>query len=78
MIVIKLLRQGLHRLPGEIGMTFIVDSFSPGAAGDVAHVRDYRYPQDGRPYCIWSIPADGYEIITESPRSNANETDTQA
>jgi hypothetical protein len=46
---------------GALGMTFVVDGFTDGQAGKVAHVRDYRR----RPFQIWSIPADSYEIVGE-------------
>jgi hypothetical protein len=54
--------RGVDRvLDGALGMTFVVDRFTDGQAGKVAHVRDYRH----RPFQIWSIPADGYEIVGE-------------
>ncbi len=69
MPIIKIARlneRGLNRvLNGRVGMTFIIDGFTSGVAGDVAHVRDYRFfGVLGRDYQIWSIPADGYEIIS--------------
>lgn len=69
MHIAKLKQEGLARvLDGRVGMTFIVDKFTDGVAGKVAHVRDYRWPPEtnmGRPFVIWSIAADGYELITE-------------
>lgn len=47
-------------------MTFPVDKFTIGVLGPVAHVRDYRFrPTEFRAanYQIWSIGADGYEIV---------------
>lgn len=64
-LVIKLTEKGLHRvLNGEVGMTFIVDCFTEALSekGQVAHVRDYRDPEN-REYVIWSIGPDGYEIV---------------
>jgi hypothetical protein len=62
--VVKLTEAGRARvLDGVAGMTFIVDSFTHGQRGPVAHVRDYRYPGDHYPYQIWSIGVIGYEII---------------
>lgn len=63
--VARLTEDGVHRvLNGVTGMTFIVDKFTPGGSlGQVAHVRDYRYPGDHRPFQIWSIAAPGYELL---------------
>ncbi|MER9652499.1 hypothetical protein NKJ26_03140 [Mesorhizobium sp. M0152] len=69
MIVVKLNASGLHRvLDGKIGMTFIVDAFTESlSGGNIAHVRDYRYPQEGRPWQIWNIGPEGYDILTPDP-----------
>ena len=65
-MVIKLLPEGIARvLSGAAGMTFVVDSFTPGQQGQVAHVRDYRYPGAHYPWQIWSIPRPGYEVIDQ-------------
>jgi hypothetical protein len=67
-MIVKLTERGLSRvLNGQVGMTFLVDSMTPGVAGVVLHVRDYRYPRDdnGKPYQTWSITADDYEIIND-------------
>lgn len=63
MTFIKLLAAGIPRvIKGQEGMIFVVDKFTDGISGQIAHVRDYRY--DGfYGYAIWSIPADGYEIF---------------
>jgi hypothetical protein len=61
--------RGVERvLDGALGMTFVVDHFTEGQSGNVAHVRDYRHigmhsltPS----FQMWSIPADGYEIVGE-------------
>lgn len=67
MIIIKINKEGCNRvLNGQIGMTFPVDKFTVGVLGPVAHVRDYRFgPTELRAvnYQIWSIGADGYEIV---------------
>lgn len=65
MVVIKLLKAGCSRVTiPQIGQTFIVDSFTDSPNGKIAHVRDYRYGlMMDRPYQIWSIGPDGYEII---------------
>lgn len=67
MKVAKINAQGVARvLDGKPGMTFVVDCFTDGLRGPVAHVRDYRYPgprNNGEPFQIWSIAADGYELI---------------
>lgn len=67
-VVAKLTEGGVARvLGGSVGMTFVVDHFSPDARGTrLAHVLDYRHMKDGKPQG-WSIPADGYEIVTASP-----------
>lgn len=67
--VAKINEKGLWRAGNSaVGMTFIVDKFTPDQyGGHVAHVRDYRYPGDHFPYQIWSIPADGYDIILPAP-----------
>lgn len=66
MLIAKLKREGLERvLDGRVGMTFPVDSFTPGVRGPVAHVRDYRYFGSHYPYQTWSIGADGYELLAE-------------
>lgn len=51
-------------LDGKPGMVFIVDAFTNGARGPIAHVRDYRYANDSKPFQIWSIGADGYEVVS--------------
>lgn len=62
--VVRLNQRGVNRvLNGSQGMTFIVDNFTPGLQGEVAHVRDYRYPGDHRPFQIWSLAAPDYDII---------------
>jgi hypothetical protein len=38
-------------------MTFIVDHFTRGIRGPIAHLRDYRYPNKWCPFQIWSIPS---------------------
>jgi hypothetical protein len=56
-------------LGGTVGMTFIVDKFSDSPHGPVAHVRDYRYHGGHRPFQVWSVPADDYEVINpEQPQ----------
>jgi hypothetical protein len=50
-------------LGGELGMTFVIDNVTPGRAGPVAHVRDYRNARQRRPFQIWSLPADGYHVL---------------
>lgn len=63
--VVILTKDGLDRvLEGKHGMTFLVDAVTQGAAGPVAHVRDYRYGDFsiGKHYCIWSIQAYGYVL----------------
>lgn len=63
--VVRLNQKGLRRVRNAaVGLTFIVDNFTPDQfGGRVAHIRDYRYPGDHFPWQIWSIPADGYDII---------------
>jgi hypothetical protein len=60
-------KAGIDRvLRGEPGMTFVVDEFTNGVLGPVAHVRDYRFPPSqlkAKPFQIWSIPFDGYEVV---------------
>lgn len=65
MIVVKINVKGCADvLDGTPGMTFIVERFTSGAAGKVAHVRDYRYRDlDNYPYQIWCIGGDGYEVV---------------
>jgi hypothetical protein len=64
MTVIKLKREGLHRvLKGSEGMTFPVDNFTRSLRGPVAHVRDYRFSREFKPFQVWSIPPDGYEVV---------------
>ena len=56
---------GLSRvLNSELGMAFAVERFSEGQAGPVAHVRDYRFATAYKAFQIWSIPADGYMVVT--------------
>lgn len=58
-------KAGLRRvLNGQIGMTFVVDSFTTSISGQVAHVRDYRYNGAHYEYQIWSIASDGYHLLT--------------
>lgn len=68
---VRLTPAGVNRvLHGAAGMTFLVDSFTDGVRGRVAHVRDYRYPNEGgKPYCIWSLSAGDYELIAPVPHS---------
>lgn len=64
--VIRINERGAARvLNGTAGMTFVVERFSPGVAGEVAHVLDYRYPREDAVggYQSWSIAADGYERL---------------
>lgn len=56
-----------YRIPrAERGMAFVVDKFSNGVNGMVAHVRDYRFSEretgGSSDYAIWSIGADLYEV----------------
>lgn len=64
--IIRINERGAARvLNGTAGMTFVVERFSDGVAGEVAHVLDYRYPRDDAAggYQCWSIAADGYELL---------------
>lgn len=64
-IVVVLKKEGLARvLNGKEGMTFVVNRFTVGLRGPVAHVRDYRYPGDHFPWQVWSLGADEYEVVT--------------
>jgi len=58
-------KKGIHRvLNGEIGMTFVIDDFTPDRDyHSIAHVRDYRYSCLQREFQIWTIPYDGYELV---------------
>lgn len=75
MVVVKIVGQeGLARvLSGMVGMTFVVDKFTDGARGRVAHVRDYRYPNRPGGFQIWSIGAEGYEEITSMKTITRND-----
>lgn len=67
MIIVKLLSAGVPRvLDGIPGMTFMVDEFTPGAEGPVAHVRDYRFDKSPGGFQIWSIGAKGYQQIFDN------------
>jgi hypothetical protein len=69
MQIIKLTPAGTARVSESTeGMTFIVDAWTDGERGKVAHVRDYRYPSKLRPFQIWSIAAGGYELIVDVRR----------
>lgn len=71
--IARLLELGVARvLDGTAGMTFLVDTFTPGIAGPVAHVRDYRYRRDdvGKEFQIWSLAADQYELLPEHKTAN--------
>lgn len=72
MVVVKIKGpEGIARvLSSEPGMTFLVDKFTNGVRGMVAHVRDYRFPSPTQAYQIWSIPAEGYEIVAGNPFSS--------
>jgi hypothetical protein len=62
--VIRLLEGGVSRvLNGMVGLTFLVESFTEGVSGPVAHVRDYRYRSEPSTYQIWSLAADQYELL---------------
>lgn len=50
-------------LEGKAGMVFEVDATSFGLSGLVVHVRDHRYTNGGKPYQIWSLGAQDYELI---------------
>lgn len=45
----------------KFGMSFIIDSFD----NEIAHVRDYRFGDDDRKYCIWSLSKEMYEVIED-------------
>jgi hypothetical protein len=48
----------------EAGMLFVVDNFTSGLMGPVAHLRDYRYGKDNhKGFQTWSVGADGYEVV---------------
>jgi hypothetical protein len=66
MNIAKLTDKGMVRvLSAAPGMTFVVDRFSEGSRGQVAHVRDYRYPRPDikRDHQIWSLSPDEYELV---------------
>lgn len=61
--VVKINQEGCFRvLEGRPGMTFIVDHFT-GSTQQVAAVRDYRFPDGHKPFQIWSIGSNGYEMV---------------
>lgn len=64
-VVVRLKERGVTKvLDGMPNMTFIVDDFTVGLMGPVAHVRDYRHIRDdGRPQ-TWSLSADEYEVLS--------------
>lgn len=62
-VVVRLTLAGCARvLNGHEGMTFPVHAWG-GADGATAHVRDHRYPDEGRDFQIWSIGREGYEVV---------------
>lgn len=68
MTIVKINKKALDRvMDGIVGMTFIVDKFTDTINNrrQIAHVRDYRYNNNGCDYQIWSIGPDSYEIIEE-------------
>lgn len=64
MVAVAILKEsGVQRvLDGKIGMTFIIESFS-GFENRCANVKDYRYPNDVKPYQIWTLPDGGYRLV---------------
>lgn len=73
LVVVKLLNPE-RVLDGKVGQTFIVDKFTPSSQPSkntrgVAHVRDYRrgdlFGGIRRPYQIWSLGPNDYEIVFE-------------
>ena len=65
---VRLTRSGLSRvLNATVGQIFLVDHFTPGVGGLVAHVRDFRYPQCERPtvrdFQIWSLGVGDWEPV---------------
>jgi hypothetical protein len=52
-------------LNGKAGMVFEVDKTSFGLSGLVVHVRDHRFTNGGKPYQIWSLGAEDYELIND-------------
>lgn len=68
--VVKLRASGIRRvLESKEGMTFPLDYFTESAGGgNVAHVRDYRYPGNRVSYQIWSLAPEDYDILkSEGP-----------
>lgn len=64
MQVIRINEKGVARvLNGQVGMTFIVDSWTNFSGYKVAHVRDYRYKDNNGDYQIWSIASHGFEEV---------------
>lgn len=65
-VVVRPTRMGLRKiLDGQEGMVFMVDKFTNGLLGPVAHVRDYRSGQDShKGFTIWSLPYDEYEVVS--------------
>lgn len=67
-MVVNLTPSGAVRvLNGSAGMTFVVDSLTLSGDGKsrVAHVRDYRYPNDFKPYQVWSLSEGDYVEVNE-------------
>lgn len=66
MRVVTLKQGGLSRvLDGRVGMTFVVDRFTDTVdhRGQMAHVRDYRYPGTYFPWQVWSLGPGDYEEV---------------
>lgn len=64
--VVRINERGRWRVSdARAGETFFVDSTSVrfGTGEIICHVRDYRYPEDGREFCIWSLGPEHYEVI---------------
>ena len=66
-MIVKLLAPGLPRvLGGQVGQTFLVDSLTRTADGElIAHVRDYRYNALGRTCQIWTLGPDCWEEVAD-------------
>ena len=72
LVLVKLLKGGLERIPhSQIGQTFMVEDFTSGQAGDVAHIRDYRFPSKSRDYQVWSLAGDQYEVLFSNEEETA-------
>lgn len=64
-LFVRVTARGVHRvLNGWAGLVLRVDSLTEGLEGRViVHAQDLRYPNEHRPWQVWSLGPEEYEFL---------------